>query len=395
MFSPADLGLFVIYLSVVNILGPLVGLRFESALFGAADRSVARLIFRLSITTVALTTALASGLIVLGVDHLFGEASPALQSLRAFLPFGLFAAGLYDPASAWAIKCDDMKTLAIARFAQPFVLALLQVLFGLFALPAEFLVVAHIGSYAAYVACILLRTMTREDVAGIIGAPLREIAAEARRDIKFPLYSAPALLITVLIGNLPPILMGSLFGADVAGNYGMAYRIVVGPLTIIGYPLSNIFTSEASGSKDPAGLRTAARFMFAVSLLFVALPAVLFGLVAPQLAPLALGREWVLVGRIASALAIMAAAQALAAPFSEVTSIYRRQEVRFLVDLLRLFLAFAPLIWGALAGWDALFTIRLMAAGGTIGFLVSLAASAAILRTAIRRMEEAKAAAAP
>jgi hypothetical protein len=50
----------------------------------------------------------------------------------------------------------------------------------------------------------------------------------------------------------------------------------------------------------------------------------------------------------------MGAAQALASPFFEV----------------HLCLVFLPLVWGAYAGWDALSTIRLMAAGGTVGFLL-------------------------
>jgi O-antigen/teichoic acid export membrane protein len=147
----------------------------------------------------------------------------------------------------------------------------------------------------------------------------------------------------------------------------------------------NIFTRKASDSRDPAALRTATRFVAVTGLITVAIP--VFGFFAPYLTTFALGPQWDLAGRVAAALSVMGAAQALASPFFEVTSIYRRQEVRFIVYLLHVCLVFPPLVWGAYAGWDALSTIRLMAAGGTVGFLLNLAASLLVLRAATRRME--------
>ena len=387
LYSPADFGLFIVYLSVINIVAPLVGLRFESALFSTADRSDARVILRLVLTTLLAMTFIVTGLVTFASDRLAGESGHAIQATLVFLPFGMFLAGLGDCATAWAIHSNTMRTLAIARFMQPSSLAVLQAVFGLMHLPARFLLVAHIGSCAAYAALIFTRTISREDVAGIVGAPIRKIVAKARADIKFPLYTMPASLIKLLISNLPPMLMGSLFGTDVAGQYGLAYRVVAGPLAVLCMPLNNIFTSEASHSSDPATLRMTTRFVVATSLVIVAIPILIFGYFAPYLTTFALGPQWDLAGGIAAALSVMCAAQALASPFSEVTSIYRRQEVRFVVDALRLCLVFSPLVWGAYAGWDALTTIRLMVAGGTAGLLLNLAASLLILWEATHRME--------
>jgi O-antigen/teichoic acid export membrane protein len=387
LYSPADFGLFTVYLSVVNISGPLIGLRFASALYSATDRSDARINMRLLLTTLFVMTLVTNGLVTFCSERLGGETGHTIQAMLAFLPFGMFLTGLWDCATAWAIYSNSIRTLAIARFTQPFTLTVLQVIFGLMHLPATFLLVAHIGSYTAYAAVVFTRTISREDVAGIIGAPIRKIVAKARADIKFPLYAMPSGLTALLIHNLPPLLMSSWFGTDVAGQYGVAYRVVAGPLAVICMPLGNIFTREASHSRDPAALRTVTRFVAVTGLITVAIPVLIFGFFAPYLATFALGPRWDLAGRVAAALSVMGAAQALASPFFEVASIYRRQEVRFIVYLLHVCLVFPPLVWGAYAGWDALSTIRLMAAGGTVGFLLNLAASLLVLRAATRRME--------
>jgi O-antigen/teichoic acid export membrane protein len=391
LFSPADFGLFTVYLSVVNILAPIAGLRFELALFSTIDGNGARVIVRLVLTTLLVMTLIATGLVTFGSHRLGSESGHAIQTTLIFLPFGIFLRGLSDCATAWAIGSGSLRTLAIASFAQPFLLAVLQAVFGLMHLGATFLVLAYIGSYAAYAAVVFTRTMSREDVVGIFGAPLREIWRMARANIKFPLFTMPATLITLLISNMPPLLIGSLFGPDAAGQYGVAYRVAVGPITVICTPLNNIFTSEASRSSDPAVVRTAMRIVAAASLALVAIPILIFGLFAPYLAAFALGPHWHLAGNIAAALSVMAAAQALTSPFSDVTSIYRRQEVRLIVDALRFCLVCPPIVWTVYAGWDTLSTVRLMAAGGTVGFVINLAASLLILRGAVRRMKAPRA----
>ena len=387
LYSPADFGLFTVYLSVVNISPPLTGLCFEAALFSASDRNDARVIVRLFLTTLLVMTFVTTGLVSFGSERLGGEFGHAIQAMFVILPFGIFLAGLNHCASAWAIHNNSLRTLAIARFMQPFSLTILQIVFGLMHLPAAFLLVAHLGGAATYAAVVITRTISRDDVAGIVGVPIRKIVAKARADIKFPLFTMPDLLMGLLANNLAPLLMSPLFGAGVAGQYGVAYRVVAAPLTVICQPLGLSFINEATHSKDPAALRTATRFIAAISLIVVAIPVLIFGFYAPYLAPFALGPQWDLAGRIAAALSVMGAAQALASPFIEVTSIYRRQKVRLIVTTVRLCLLFAPFAWGVYAGWDALSTIRLMVAGGTVGHLLYLAASLLVLRAAMRRME--------
>jgi len=391
LYSPEDFGLFTVYLAMVNITTPIAGLRFESALFSATERREACVIVRLVLMTLLVMTLVATGLVAFTSDRLAGEFGHAIQATLFFLPFGMFLRGLSDCATAWAIRSGSIRTLAIACLMQPVSLALLQTVFGEMHMPAMFLLVAYVGSYVAYTAFVFARTMSCEDVAAIVGAPLYEIVAKARADMKFPLYVMPAILITLLISNLPPILIGSIFGTEVAGQYGVAYRVVAGPLTVICGPLCNIFTSEASSSSDPPAIRAATRFVAAASFVLVTIPVLIFGFFAPYLTDFVLGPQWNVAGRIAAALSVMGAVQALTSPFSEVTSIYRRQEVRFVVDALRLCLILPPIVWSVYAGWDTLSTVRLMVAGGTVGFVINLAASLLVLRAAVRRMEAPRA----
>ena len=386
LFAPASLGLFTIYLSVVNIAGPLVGLKFESAQFGLIDRHERCVSLRLSVVTAALMSLCGTGLILLLVPMLMGEIGTRLRSFVVLLPVGMFLSGMWSISTAWAVRENALGTLSAARFLQPFSMTVLQVVFGLLHCPPVSLALAHLISHAIYSAYILSRTIGSDDLQMLAGVSRRAVAHRAISDRRFPLYVMPAFLMTVLIGNAPPLLMGAIFGTDLAGHYGVAYRVVTGPLAVICLPLGNLFTSEASQPSDPVRLKNATRFVLTFNLCLVAVPVLLFAFAAPEFCRVILGPRWATAGEIMTALAVMGAAQALAAPFSEITSIYHRQETRLIVDTVHLVLFFLPLAYGCWAGWDAISTVRIMAAGGAGGYLLSTCTSLLILRTELGRM---------
>src|SRR5580700_1459504 len=57
LYTPSDFGLFTIYLSIVNIGGPIVGLKFESALFAARTRQEEGTTLALSLLTMMIMSS--------------------------------------------------------------------------------------------------------------------------------------------------------------------------------------------------------------------------------------------------------------------------------------------------------------------------------------------------
>jgi O-antigen/teichoic acid export membrane protein len=237
LFPPTALGLFTIYLSIVNIGGPLVELKFESALFGLADRPERCASLRLSILVIALNSLCVGSIALLLAPRLAGDAGDTLRALVLILPFGLFLSGAWSASTAWAVRENALRTLSIARFVQPASMTLFQVLFGLLHWSAISLVAAHLASHALYSGLILMRTVSADDRRDMLAIPHRMILRRAYRDRRLPLYVMPSFLISTLVANAPPLLMGMVFGTGLAGQYGIAYRVVTSPLSIICLPL--------------------------------------------------------------------------------------------------------------------------------------------------------------
>jgi O-antigen/teichoic acid export membrane protein len=241
------------------------------------------------------------------------------------------------------------------------------------------MILAHILSQCILIGYLGSRVLSVRDLRAIAATPLRGVFAMAKKEYKFPLFDLPATATGYAIINLPAVMIGSLFGAAFAGYFGVAARLVTGPVTLTATPLSNVLVAEANRAPHDAHLRRSGHGLLLVAVAVIAIPALGFGLVAPYIVTPLLGEEWHVTGRIMTALAVMAAAQAVSTPLQDVPTLTRRQEVRLLIDVVRAALVFGPLLFGFQAGWDPLSVIYLMAAGGTAGYALRTVASLILL----------------
>jgi O-antigen/teichoic acid export membrane protein len=183
-------------------------------------------------------------------------------------------------------------------------------------------------------------------------------------------------------------LLSLVYGAEIAGHCGIAYRLVAAPLTIASMPLGAIFTSIVSRGPSPETANRLARKVFISNVFLVSLPVLALGAVAPTLAPIALGAHWARTGQIVAALALLGAAQSLATPFTEITSIFRSQLLRMTIEVVTAVVVVAMIGLGALNAWPALATIWAMSAAGAASSILGL--FAVFLR--LRKMANASAA---
>lgn len=380
-YGPTAIGQFTIYLSIVNIAGPLAGCKFEAALFGLTDPGDRRTCLALALLTSTFNGFALAALLAIAARWIGGDVGAVIDGFLLLFPVGFALSGIWAAATAWAVREEALGVLAVARFIQPAAMTALQVFFGLLDLPAPWLALAHVISHGLFAGTIFLTVLSPADRRALRMLRVSDFCERALIDRHFPLFAMPAFAVTAIIGNAPPLLLGALFGADIAGQYGVAYRVVMGPLVVLCQPLSNLFLSEASRGAG-ARTRAAARFAFLTSI-GIALPLLVFGFFAPALSVRLLGPSWAIAGDIMNALAVMAAFQAIAAPFHDVPALYRRPQLRLGIDLVQGTLFFLALAVGVIEQWSAVSTIQLMAAAGAVGCALSAVTTLLLVRTAL------------
>lgn len=378
LYGPAAIGQFTIYLSLANIAGPIVGCKFEAALFGIKSREDRRVSLALAVLTSVVNGIFLAAVARFAAPWTSDNLGVVVLGFFPLLPIGFALSGIWGAATAWAIREEELGILGAARFIQPAAMTALQLIFGMLDLPAPWLALAHVISHTLYSGTIFIKTLSHADRQAFLKLRFMDLYRRALCDGRYPLFAMPAFAVTMLIGNAPPLLLGALFGLDVAGQYGVAFRVVTAPLTILCQPLGHLFLSEASRG-ERARTRDAAQFALLTSIA-IALPLLIICLLAPTLSARLLGPSWMLAGDFMAALAAMGAAQAIAAPFHDVPSLYRRPELRLGTDTILGILFFLPLAIGVSEQWSAKSTVQLMAAGGAVGYGLSAVTTLFLVR---------------
>ena len=187
LYSPEDFGIFTIYLSIVNIVGAIAGLRFSTSLYVVEDRAHALVALKLTLVAVCFTTS-----VVLTAGYLLSDMVPGrLQHLTYLVPIGMAAVGVADVMNCWCLRFNHMRDFGIGRLILPATMALLQVSFGLAHLGDDAMIRAHILSQAVLIAFLCVRLLKWEDIRRIARASWGSVAATARREYKFPLFELP------------------------------------------------------------------------------------------------------------------------------------------------------------------------------------------------------------
>jgi O-antigen/teichoic acid export membrane protein len=247
LFSPADFGLYALFGAIVMTVTVVAGCRYELAIVIARTEAEAANLLALSLA-MALAMSVASGAVfAFGGDELMGLfGTERLGWLLALLPVSILAFASYGILSFWATRQKYFSRLSTSNVCRSVGVAAAQIALGLARTGAAGLVVGQILGQLVAVAA-LLGQMLRRDWRRI--RPLlswREMWRVARVHRAFPIYNAPAELLSSTTITVPSILLATLFGAGVAGLYWFAYRLLEMPMTLLGDATRRVFYQRAA-----------------------------------------------------------------------------------------------------------------------------------------------------
>jgi O-antigen/teichoic acid export membrane protein len=209
LYSPEDVGILSIYLSLVSIMGGVACLRYETAIPLAEDDSVSENVVALSCITLVVTVVLFGIAVWCLSDNIARSLRvPAITPYLWQLPLGLLAVGAFQILSYWAIRKEAFSCLARARFDQSTGQAIVQLGMGAFWVgPLGLLLGDVMGKVSASLrlAWLLRRGggLRFEEVSFL---RIKQVATRYRR---FPVYSTWAVLINGIgLYSLPLLMSG-------------------------------------------------------------------------------------------------------------------------------------------------------------------------------------------
>lgn len=328
-YSPDSFGVLAIFGAVVAVIANAITLRFELNIVlpkteVEADR-LAVLSFMLAIVLGSAFTALAyllpnSMRVQLGVGVLNGLFPLAclmgvIAAVNATVTAKLSRANMYGRLASW-------------RLLQSVLYICAAILLG-YLENTDGLIISQIGS-AVLVCLIAVYYMPT-----VMGAfDLRAIFMVAKKHKSAPQYSLPISLLDTITMQLPLVLIGTWYGSDVAGQFSMAWRVLVLPVSLVGGAVGQVFFQRFAVAWPDAN---AARSLLIKSWLGLAIiglvPMVVLVLFGEMLFVAVFGVAWAESGRMASILAPMLFASLIHSPTSTASVVLGIQKKVFYLSI--------------------------------------------------------------
>lgn len=373
LFTPEAFGLAAVVGTIFAIVGPVASGKYEAAVPLPREDERAASLLGLSLgLLLATTTAVGLSLLVFGGPLLHWLEAEAVEPHAWVLPLGILVAGSVHPLRAWYVRQRRFRALAGVELTHATGTSLASIAAGMLGFVTGLdLVLVRIATQAI-VPAWLSGSILRRDWFFIRPHWRRaEFAALARRYADFPRYTVGVNLLNSTSRGLPTLLLAGEFGAGAAGLFALAHRIVFMPAQLVGGATSQVLfqrVAELRAHDRSAGLLLE---QVIVRLSMFGLPAAAAMAVAgPALFGTAFGADWQEAGRYAAALSPWLLTGIVAAPLSVLWSVFERQRLALVFNVLLLAARLGALLGGARLSADPAIALGLF---GAVGIAFNLA----------------------
>jgi O-antigen/teichoic acid export membrane protein len=315
---------FGVYLAVMNIIGLLFFLRYESAIVGATSDEDALL---------AIKSCLAISILILAmvaIALLVATQTHQMSWLVAiFFVIGLAARGSLRLAVIYATRCGDFAVLARSTMIQAIVQPVL--LLALLTTPLDGLLALVISDAVGHLVAMATALWLQRKGLGNVIQPvsMHEILGLLKRWISLPLFNLPGTLMSSIFISAPLVLTPMIVDATTAGAFALAYRLLDFPTQLIGAAATpvvmNLFRTSNTRPLDAA-----TRWLLAFSAVVLAAFGVL-AFASFELSQFVTSPKWSQVLHMIPFFALFSASLAIAGPLYEAGSQFQDQRLMTIV----------------------------------------------------------------
>jgi O-antigen/teichoic acid export membrane protein len=385
LYTPDDFGVLGVFSALLMVFGIAVSLRYELAIPLAEDDASMVNLLALSLLLALLVSSLTGVVVWLWGEMIAGWLNTeALQPLLWLLPVGLFAMGCNRALIHWATRRQAFGQITRTQMSRSVGQVTVQLGCGYLALgPIGLLAGQIIGQSAG----ITTLTLAFRRVEGSLWRTvrLRDMARAAARFRNLPTFGAGAALLSNVGRFAPALFVAALYGAQVAGWFALAQRILAPPV-YVSNAVARVYLSEAPRRARAEGTGIYKLFKTTVwrLLVFGVLALGLVIIAGPQLFGLIFGSVWAEAGRYAQFLAFVSLGQLVVGPIAQTLAIFERQELELACDALRFAVLLLIFFLAQQLAWPPLLTIAVLSTGMTLCHILLFVITRFVLLTHMR-----------
>ena len=291
-YTPEDFSMLAVYVSIINIIAAVASLRYNIAIPIPEKDADGFALLAASLISSFLICILIALLIYFNSKTILQIIrEPQIEPYLWAIPLGAFFAASYDSLQYWASRMKRFDLITRTRMTRATGAAGTQLGVG-FSSASPFGLVAGQMVYSALGIFGLFASLIRNDRTAWQDLSLRRVSDQARRNYRFPVYSAPESLLNAASVELPIILIAAFAAGPEAGFLMLAMRIMGMPMALIGSSVAQVFLADARMKQSEGSFASVSRSTMWDLFRFGAPPLLACGLLSPIIFPILFGHEW-------------------------------------------------------------------------------------------------------
>lgn len=318
IFSPTEYGSFGVFVAVASVLSAIAAGTYDQAIVLARQSKWAINLLALSVVLIIFSASFV--LIILYIIFHFKNSSPIsyeIDFIYIYLPAALFAGCFNSIMIQWFLRECDYRLISIARILQSVFTVGFQV-----GVPILFAAKSDILVYGYILGLIVTSIFMGLNVIPIFYknkyvVSVKSMTLVMMRFSDFPRYMVIGQFANVLSSSLPTILLGLLYGVEIAGFYALAQRVLSAPTMLLVNAFGELYKTESAkiyhlyGNCIDIFLKSARNLA-----LYAAIPALVFFFFGEIIFLGVFGDNWRNAGSISSFLAILLYFQCISTPLA-------------------------------------------------------------------------------
>lgn len=329
LFTPAEFGALAVFVSVTAVIATFVTLRYEIMILIPKENGEAECLVHLCLFIVGCLGViffLTSLVIPKDIQDLLG-----IGGLSSWLPWACLigvAVAITTTSIGWLNRKKLYKEIAIFRVLQSLLFVSIAILSGIGGF--------HDGLLFAQVSSVLiLPILTIRFLPPLSIKMVRTFFSVAKIYGRAPKYLLPTALLDVITMQLPIILIGAWYGSSEAGQFSLAWRVLVLPGLLVGAAVGQVFFQRFSSTwPDSRAAWILLTDAWKVLALIGLMPMLLLVITGEELFLIVFGSDWSESGKMAALLAPMLFASLLHSPTSTTAVVLGLQRQVLIISLL-------------------------------------------------------------
>lgn len=337
LYTPEAMGIYAVFMSIVNIAAPAMTFRYVVALPLPRSDAVARSVFSVCLINLAISATLFSFLLIYAGPTLFRSMNmPGVYDYKWLVICGIVGACIYEMAIQWAIRKRAFGIASRSQVGQSISSAATKVALGYLGFGVSGLLLGAILERAGGILGILIAF--RRDMSSVFRRlSFRRISFVYRRYSDLPYWRLPAQVVMSTTTQIPIFAFAYLYTPYNVGQLSLCFSMLFATSALISQTTGKAFLGEVSriGRNDVEGLTRATNTMVTRAAMFSAIPCLVLAVGGHLIFSYVFGQQWQDAGQYAQILSILLLADIVGSPYPHVLTVLGQNRYIFLSNLSR------------------------------------------------------------